>query len=331
MNRELDASSGDGEAVCYLCLDGGVDEADQPLRRDCACRGTDAGFVHLSCLTNFAETKSKQARDMNEFSEPWVLCPSCHQKYQNELRIDIANKFVSFVRREYPRNTQMEVEALYLKLRALDNMLDRCHPCKRRETEDTATVLLSMIDRMEADVSSLSRRYSQMKADAYNTHGRIALSEGTEESVRRAVVHFENQLEVLEAIGNDEGVASARTCIAIAKSMYKGGNNNEELLKASQELYEIRVAKYGEGHEYTIRAGKNFAIGLHNANRGGEAMKLLTKLLATSKQVLGLHHSTTKAVDNAIIWINFITFIKSSVFVCILIGVVAMLYQLAKS
>jgi hypothetical protein len=29
------AASDDVEAVCYLCLDGGVDEADQPLRRDC--------------------------------------------------------------------------------------------------------------------------------------------------------------------------------------------------------------------------------------------------------------------------------------------------------
>ena len=56
----IDASiaSDDGEAVCYLCLDGGAD-ASQPLRRDCACRGTDAGFVHLSCLTNYAETKCK--------------------------------------------------------------------------------------------------------------------------------------------------------------------------------------------------------------------------------------------------------------------------------
>ena len=25
----------DQEVVCYLCLDGGVDEAGQPLRRDC--------------------------------------------------------------------------------------------------------------------------------------------------------------------------------------------------------------------------------------------------------------------------------------------------------
>ena len=89
----------DGVPVCYFCYDA-VDVAGQPLRRDCACRGTDAGFVHLACLTNYAETKSMQASDTKDFRKPWRVCPGCHQEYQNELAIDIANKFVSFVRRQ---------------------------------------------------------------------------------------------------------------------------------------------------------------------------------------------------------------------------------------
>ena len=87
---------GEDEAMCYLCHGTGADESGQPLRRDCACRGTDAGFVHLQCLTKYAETKSKLALSPNEFREPWMICPGCHQEYQNELRIDIASKFVSF-------------------------------------------------------------------------------------------------------------------------------------------------------------------------------------------------------------------------------------------
>jgi hypothetical protein len=170
-----------------------------------------------------------------------------------------------------------------------------------------------------------------MEAFAFHVHGWIALAEGTEESARRAVTHFENQLEVNEAIGDAEGIATAKSNIAIAKSKYEDDNNNEELMKASQKLYELRVAKFGEDHEYTILAGKNYAIDLHKANRGDEARDLLTKLLATSKQVLGPHHNTTKDVESMLKWINFITFIKSSVFVCIMIGVLAMLYQLAKS
>ena len=53
-------SNDDGEAVCYLCLDGGVDDAGQPLRRDCACRGSDAGFVHPPVLLNMQHPKVRR-------------------------------------------------------------------------------------------------------------------------------------------------------------------------------------------------------------------------------------------------------------------------------
>jgi hypothetical protein len=282
------------ESVCYLCLDG---EADEPLRRDCACRGSDAGFVHLSCLAGYAENKSKQASGMIDFRKPWRVCPSCHQYYQNELGIDIATEFVSFVRRQYPRDTQRQVEALHIKLRALGSMFERLQPVRNRELGVTANVLLSLIDRMKGD-APLTYRYCRMKADAYHTHGRIALREGTEESARRAVIHFENALEVNEAIDDADGIATAKGNIAIAKSKYEGGSNNEEVLKASQEVYELRIAEHGEKHHYTIDTGKDYALRLQEANRWEEARGLLTKLLATSKQVFGSDHNITKSVES---------------------------------
>ena len=288
----------DSAPVCYLCLDAGPDEVDQPLRRDCACRGTDAGFVHVSCLANYAEIKSKQAHGMNEFRGLWRECPSCHQIYQNELRIDIAAEFVSFVRTQYPGDTERQVESLHLKLRALDSMFERLQPVQKREAGVTANVMLSFIDRMKGGVSPLPRRYSEFEADAYNVHGRIAFAEGTDESARRAVTHLEKQLKVNEAIGDAEGIANAKANIAIAKSKYEGGRNNEELVKASRELYKLRIAELGEGNEFTINAGKFYAVDLQKANRGDEARELLTKLLATSKQVLGPHHNTTKEIES---------------------------------
>jgi hypothetical protein len=80
--------------------------------------------------------------------------------------------------------------------------------------------------------------------------------------------------------------------------MYKGGNNNEEVLKASQELYELRIAELGEEHYYTIDAGKTYAQRLQKANRREEARELLMKLLATSKQVFGSDHKITKQVES---------------------------------
>ena len=291
----------DGEVVCYLCLDGGVDDSDQPLRRDCACRGTDAGFVHLECLTIYAAAKSVRwdGDDMNEFSNPWRVCPSCHQEYQNYLADDIATEFVSFVRRQYPDDTPKQVEALNLKLCALVDVFERLQPRQMREFGVTANVLLSLIDRMKGDVSPLPERYSEIEANAHNTHGRIALYEGTEESARRAAAHFERKIELSKAIGDDEGVAIAKANIALAKSKFEG-NDSEELLKANKELYELRVAKNGEGNLLTIDSGVIYAVNLQKANRGNEARDLLAKVLETSKQVLGSDHSTTKAVALAL-------------------------------
>jgi hypothetical protein len=304
-NNELmvQTSGDDGEAVCYLCLDGGLDDAGQSLQRDCACRGTDAGYVHLSCLTGYAETKGIRAHGMNlnmkEFVNPWIYCPNCHQDYQNYFAVDIATKFVSFVRRQYPEDTPKQVESLHLKLCTLMDVFDRVPPVQKREAGVTANVLLSLIDRMRVD-APLTKRYSQFQAFAYNVHGRIALKEGTEESARRAVAHFENQLKVSIELGYADDIASAKSNIALAKSKYEDGNNNEDLLKTSQDTYELRVAEFGEGNLLTIDSGAIYALNLHKANRGDEARELLTKLLVTSKQVLGSDHSTTKVVASVL-------------------------------
>ena len=293
----LHASGGgeDLESVCYLCLDAG----EESLRRDCACRGSDAGFVHLSCLAGYAANKSKQTNSMIEFRKPWRDCPGCHQCSQNEFAVDIASKFVSFVRGHYPNNTERQVESIHSKLRALSSMIDRLQPVQKKELGVTANVLLSLIDRMKGEVLTLPKRYSQFEADAYNVHGRIALDEGTEESARRAVAHFEKDLKVCESIGNADGIATAKRNIAIAKSKYEGGRNNEELLRASQELYEMRIAEFGDEHYYTIDAGIDYAIYLQKSNRREEARELLMKLLATSKQVFGSDHNITKSVARA--------------------------------
>ena len=123
---------------------------------------------------------------------------------------------------------------------------------QKREAGVTADVILSLIDRMKGDVSPLPERYSEIEANAHNTHGHIALNEGTEESAKRAVVHLKKAVEVFEAIGDDEGAANAKANIAYAKSKNENGNNNEELLQASQKLYELCVAEFGEDTEYTI-------------------------------------------------------------------------------
>jgi hypothetical protein len=281
-----------------LCLDGGVEDLDKPLRRECACRGTDAGFVHLSCLAKYAASISLQAHTAKEAIKPWEICPGCHQKYQHQLRIDITTEFVSFIRKQYPRDTQKQVEALHLKLCAFDSMFYMLQPVQKREAGVTANVILSLIDRMKGD-ASLSERDSRLEVNVYSILGRITFDEGrTEEGARRAVAYYEKALKLSESIGDVQSIATTKSNIIVAKSKF-GGVNTEEILKNFQDMYEGRVAELGEESEHTIRAGEGYAINLQNADRWGEARELLTKLLATSKQVFGADHNITKSVEAA--------------------------------
>ena len=119
---------------------------------------------------------------------------------------------------------------------------------------------------------------------------------------KRAVGYFEKKLKVSESIGHAENVLIAKRNIALAKSNCQGATfaEFEGIVKATRELYESGIAQLGEGCKYTIRVGMSYAIELQTLNRGDESKELLTKLLATSKQVFGPDHKTTKDVEYAL-------------------------------
>jgi hypothetical protein len=233
--------------------------------------------------------------------KPWKECPNCHQEYKNDLRLDIANAFASFVRRQYPENTPLQVDALYLKLYHLMSEFEYIQLLvQKREASVTASVILSLIDRMKKVTPRLSTRYSRFEASACSALGYIAFEEGTEESARRAVVYFEKAQKLFGAIGDFDGVTNAKLNLARVKSLqHKGGSTDEELIQVFQDSYALRVTLCGEQHELSIHAGTNYAIALHQAHRAKEACDLFTKMLVISKQVLGHHHNLTKDIESA--------------------------------
>jgi hypothetical protein len=99
-------------APCWICLEEGADNNGKLPVRDCSCRGDAAGFAHLSCLIEYAKSKSKNLigtsygkhekniRDYrfdDEANGAWHVCPNCEQQYQNQHRIDLSRAFVAFV------------------------------------------------------------------------------------------------------------------------------------------------------------------------------------------------------------------------------------------
>ena len=59
------------EAVCYICLGRG----DEPLHRNCSCRGPEAGFAHMECLTGYVTVGAVQNPKL------WWECGLCKQEY----------------------------------------------------------------------------------------------------------------------------------------------------------------------------------------------------------------------------------------------------------
>ena len=335
-------SDEENQTKCYICL--GVEEEndDPPLRRDCSCRGSDAGFVHLECLVENAKNRSTRwdGRDLVEFTRPWEVCPICCKFYQSTLAVDISTEFLTFVQETYPGDTRKQIEALDMRLGVLVTMRGgSLQPADRIETSEVANQILALIAQLKSVTPKLSASYLMREAHAYKSLGQIALQERTRESAMRAVTHFEMQLELEQAIGDVEGTADARFSIALARSKYEGSNakNNEALLKVSHDVYTLYAAELGEEDAATsksnqyhivngttrtitsslslivifsltlpfsiVNAGGNYAISLANAKRGVEAETLLTDLVAMSTRNHGSHHRITKSVEHSLQWV----------------------------
>ena len=68
------------EAVCIICLDRG----DEPLHRNCACRGPTAGFAHMSCLVRYAASAAETD------AMRWRECGTCKQHYFGATQLGLA-------------------------------------------------------------------------------------------------------------------------------------------------------------------------------------------------------------------------------------------------
>lgn len=89
---------------CYICLDNDLKEGKLPVR-DCACRGDDAGYAHMSCLVEYAINKNEQDEQQNmikhgcfvdayELMKPWVCCQQCIKEHCNEVSIELVTHFL---------------------------------------------------------------------------------------------------------------------------------------------------------------------------------------------------------------------------------------------
>ena len=77
---DAQAAEAPPEAVCIICLDRG----DEPLHRNCACRGPTAGFAHMSCLVGYVASAAETNKRL------WSRCGTCKQAYFGATQLALA-------------------------------------------------------------------------------------------------------------------------------------------------------------------------------------------------------------------------------------------------
>lgn len=296
--------SGDDVPQCWICTDNGPDELGKPLQRDCSCRGSDAGYAHLSCLVEYAKHKTKEwdGRDFDELFKIWQECSRCEQPYQNGIRVELAAEFASIVETYYSDDQEMLVTALYQKLVSLANMVN-LNINSKQEAKQIAKKILSLIEQMKARESPLNR-VQHMYVKVYNCLGRITMKEKTEEGAQEALAHFEKHLDLSIATGLTDEVAVAEYNIDLAKKKCGEVISNEKKIELSQKLYDVRLKRSGKGALNTLNAGLCLVDDLLKAGRLVEAQKLATNLATVSKQVHGSDHEVSKSMAKKLSRVN---------------------------
>jgi len=227
-------------AACYFCLGEEAEEEGMPLVRDCSCRGDSAGFAHFSCLTTYAEQKSKAAEDgdMKTFAKPWNECNNCKQPFQGQLTVDLASSFVSFAEATYghPDNNKMDrmkvMVALRMNIVALlmsNDFSNEVANEKRRIIDN----LLSMIDQTKKDFnmsrwihmpkdSEEYRYYNLLLGDyegfAYEELGGVSVREISKNGKMIATTHLKKARAIYNLVDMKENVQLMDTKISMVNN-----------------------------------------------------------------------------------------------------------------
>jgi hypothetical protein len=280
---------------CWLCLEEGPDASGKPLVRDCSCRGT-SGFAHLSCAVKYAENKSRQAYERDEYSivDFFVVCPNCKQNHQGDVEYDMAKTQVEFIEREYKNNHMLYLDVLVDRINTLFDSKDEQD---RPEREVVCSKMLSIIEEVDKDPSLQHDGLTHSMATAHHSMGVFRTEFGSKENLEKAKEHYERAKDLYEMVG-EEVEAMTMECnvrVVVAKL-----NGNEVELDMTQEIiycqkrYNYCVEQFGESGLETIKQGVELAIALYNADHAIEAERFLTKLAQICRRVHGTEHNITE-------------------------------------
>ena len=258
------------EAVCYLCLSRGDDGA--PLLRNCACRGSTAGFAHMNCLIQYASTDvDEEGQDYSR----WCECGMCKQSHFGRVRIGLA-------RARWERVQHLPEED-HDRLAACDWLASTL----TQTGDDAAAVplyeeVLRVARRVYGDIDAnvLVSMYNlaSLHADMDNPHLALPLAE---EAVRGCrLLH-----------GDDH--ESTLTALDIMSDVHCKSKDYEKAESLAREVFAARKRVHGESNRDTLASMSQVAFICFESGDKAAALELYEEQLPLCRRTLGSEHPCT--------------------------------------
>jgi hypothetical protein len=289
-------------AACWICLDDGPDDAGKPTVRDCSCRGSDAGFAHISCIVEYATRKSLENSDNNNYVElgvPWMKCPNCNQCYTGQLRDELVGKFVEFTENQYSDHDWHRLPAYGQMLGTVgvndhDEAVAKCiYICDKLENGEFDPLLIHPAD--------IKRLISMTYRGIGITESYRGINEQDENSAKKGIRYLERSRDLEKEMGDTTGALLLEAqissftsgCIKTFGPGFGKTARAEESLENFRAIYESCIDQDGEASADSIICGMNYAIALLGCGHMIKAWRLLNKLIPLSQQIHGSEHKQT--------------------------------------
>ena len=253
------------DATCYICLDGEHDgESSSKLMRGCACRGDSAGFVHIECLAELAESKEASG-DV----DAWIKCGNCKQCFQGALDLEMARRFWRRHRSSQDLNLRYE-----------------------------STKCLAISLGGNGEVDAVNQLLDEASTCVANGKQLLALK-----VVRATMLSANDQkLEALELL--QATLPEAKVCtdcphlygatIQRLTSLLRELERYQEAHEMATEAAAFCKAKFGLEDAKTLHATKMYAVACVNLGRVEEAKGIFEDTLTSEIRVLGRDHPQTQ-------------------------------------
>ena len=255
------------EATCYICLDG---EEGGKLMRGCACRGDSAGFVHLDCLVELAESK-EASRDLQAICKVWIFCGNCKQSFQGALELEMTRRFWRHYRSGQHLGLRYDSSkslaaclATNGEFDAVNQLLDEASTCVGNDT-------VAFLDLKGCRVNLLRMNGQRLEA--------LGL--------------LQAMLPEAKECSDADPQIYGQTLHQVAHLLL-GLGRNQEAHEAATELVAFNKAKFGPESSLALSAVEMYATACAKLGRMEEAKANFNVAFVTQARVLGREHEATQ-------------------------------------